>query len=262
MRTRSALTVGAVTSALVLGAGYALAEAASEAATPTYTGCLATDGSNKGKLFAVATGSTPTRACTASEKQVRLSSGDITSIAGGQAVKVTSTELGVPDTNGSVSLDLAPQYKLPQTCTDGQLPKKTGPTWGCQTLAPVARTIYGWANASHEIGDDWAVIGDGLDIPAGSWVIEAKAQIRGSFDTDSAYGNCRLDVTGVQGADWSEVYVDDMAVAPVTMAVAITRNAPFRVAVVCRDSATDSTWSNLRIIATPTAYNAIPLNQD
>jgi len=262
MRTPTTLAVGAVTAALVLGAGFALAEAATEAATPSYTGCLATDGSSKGKLFAIATGSTPTRSCLATEKQVRLSSGDITSIAGGQAVKVTSTEFGVPDTNGSVSLDLAPQYKLPQTCTEGQLLKKTGPTWGCQTLAPVRPTIYGWANASHEIGNDWAVIGDGLDIPAGSWVIEAKAQVRGSFDTDSAYGNCRLDVTGVQGVDWSEVYANGMAVAPITMAVAVTRNAAFRVAVVCRDSGTDSTWSNLRIIATPTAYAATPLNQD
>jgi len=256
---KAAVVLGAAT---VAATGFGVAQAVTEPNVPSYTGCLATSGNNQGKLFAIATGSSPTRGCTSSEKQVRLSSGDITSVAGGQAVRVTSTPYGTPDTNGAVSLDLAPQFKLPQNCTDGQLPKKTGSLWGCQSQTPVPRTIYGWANASHEIGNAFAVIGDGLDIPAGSWVIETKALIRGSFDTDSAYADCRLDVTGVEGVDHAEVYIDGMAVAPITMAVALTRSVPFRVAVVCRDSMTDTTWSNLRIIATPTAYDSTPLIQD
>jgi hypothetical protein len=257
MRTINKATV-VVGGVLLAVAGLQVAQAVTEPSVPTYTGCLAIDGSNKGKLFAVATGFTPTRDCASTEKQVRLSSGDITSVAGGQAVKITSTELGLPDTNGSVSLDLAPSYKLPQSCLEGQLLRKAaGVAWACQAPdKPLGGAQLGYVGtARRQIGDDWSVLGDGLDLPAGSYAITAKAMIDRDSGGDLYRAFCRLDATGSPGLDHSDVFIDeyDNGSLPVVLVAAVTKTSPFRVSVVCKDYGDGITWHDLRLLATPVA---------
>jgi hypothetical protein len=237
--------------ATLAATGFGVAQAVTEPAVPTYTGCLATSGTNQGKLFAIAVGPSPTRSCTSAEKQVKLSSGDITSVAGGQAVKVTSTELGVPDTNGSVSLDLAPSYKLPQACTDGQLPKRTGGTWGCQSQLGGAFVGY-TGDTYRQIGDDNSVLGDGMDLPAGAYTVVAKASIYGGVEAEHYFAQCRLDATGSQGIDTVSVFDDDnYGSGHVVLAGAVSKADAFRVSVVCHDSGAGTRWHQLRIVATP-----------
>jgi hypothetical protein len=242
---------GIAVAAALVAAGVQVADAVTGTSVPTYTGCLATSGSTQGKLFAIAVGSSPKRSCTSSETLVQLSSGDITSIAGGQAVKVTSTSLGLPDTNGEVSLDLAPQYKLPQGCTDGQLPKKSGGTWGCQTQLGQAYVGY-TADARRIIGDDMSVLGDGMDLPAGSYTLSAKLNLHADHSADAIFADCRLDATGSPGIDFSRfTFYEVQTSAVVSLAGAVTKAAPFRVSVVCEDNGVGSEYSQLRIVATP-----------
>lgn len=247
--TKKAAT-GTAAATLLMVAGAQIAQAVTEPSTPTYTGCLGTSGSGEGKLFAIAVGSSPRRGCTSVERLVRLSSGDITSVAGGQAVKVTSTELGTPDTNGSVSLDLAPQYKLPQGCSEGQVPKKAGGAWTCQSQ--LGKAFRGHTGHSlRPIGDDWSVLGDGLNLPAGSYAVAAKAIIWGAYE-GSVLADCRLDATDTPAIDRAIMHVYDVN-STLTMSLndVVSRSTPFRVSVVCRDNGVGTDWSQLRIVATP-----------
>ncbi|WP_332644857.1 hypothetical protein [Aeromicrobium sp.] len=248
-KTRIAAGIG-FTTMLVVG-GMQVAQAASGPEVPTYTGCLGISGTGNGKLLAIKAGASPTRSCTSTEKQIRVSSGDITSVAGGEAVKVTSTSLGLPDSNGDVALDLAPSYKLPQNCLNGQLPKRTGATWGCQ--APLGQAYVGYTgDAYRQVGDAPSVAGDGMDLPAGSYTLVAKVSMHAGIDAKLLYARCRLDATGSPGLDVSSITVDDTQIeGMLSLAGAITKSAPFRVSVVCNDNGVGSEFLRLRIVATP-----------
>lgn len=261
MRTVAKAGLGATAAVVLVATGFQVAQAVTEPSVPTYTGCLAISGTHNGKLFAIATGSSPTRGCTSTEKQIRLSSGDITSVAGGNGVRVIGTEFGLPDGNGDVALELDPSYRLPQTCTEGQLLRKgSGSAWACQ--AKLGRGYFGWTSSTErQVGNDWSVLGDGMNLPAGRFMIEAKAQIKGSYEDDTTYAECRLDMTGYPSVDQAVTFdQDSVQVTPIVLSIAADRTEPFRVSVVCRDKGHDTKWSNLRIIATPVpAFTSVPL---
>ena len=111
-----------------------------------YTGCLNSGGS----ISNLAVGPQPKSACASSQSQVHLSGGDITKVAGSGGLQGGAE-------NGAASLELAPSYKLPQACANGELAKWNGSAWGC---ASDANTTYN--------GDDFAT--SGQSCPSGKMV--------------------------------------------------------------------------------------------
>ena len=69
-------------------------DAASGDTEATYTGCLKTTGTGAGTIVAVQEGNAPRRACTATEKAISVSGGDITSIAAGTSACEREAALG------------------------------------------------------------------------------------------------------------------------------------------------------------------------
>lgn len=249
--TRRFIAVIAVISvAIVASTQLAASEAADR--EPSYTGCLRTAGPNAGTLVATKAGPDPIRPCNANETEVRLSGGDITSVAAGTGLRVTSDL--VTDSQGNVSLDLAPGYRLPQGCATGQVVQRTATGWACTTPPAPKHIVYGASSGSgggHIIGDDWSVLGKALQVPAGSYAIVAKVMLGADkILTGETIAECRLDVTSHQYRDWVGVYNDDIH-APVSLETAWTSDKPFRVAVVCEDSGFGAAWSNLKILAIP-----------
>src|SRR3981081_1050993 len=81
------------------------------ATVPSYTGCLSPILS---VVYDVAQGESPAHPpCRPPASEIHLSSGDITGLVAG-------TGLTGGGTNGSVSVDISPSYRLPQSCTSGQ----------------------------------------------------------------------------------------------------------------------------------------------
>jgi hypothetical protein len=105
----------------------ALAFAGHEASNVAqYTGCL-----NKGgNISDLAVGTEARSPCSASQTQVHLSGGDITAV-------VTPSDGGLEggSENGAASVRLQPSYKLPQTCSGGEVAKWNGSTWACGSAA-------------------------------------------------------------------------------------------------------------------------------
>ena len=114
--------------ALVAGIAVAVptfALAGHEAANVTdYTGCL----KSGGNIGNVATGAAPKAPCSPSETQIHFSGGDI-------------SEVGTPSAgglqggarNGAASLGLQQSFKLPQSCSNGEVTKWNGSAWVCGT---------------------------------------------------------------------------------------------------------------------------------
>jgi hypothetical protein len=109
--------------ALSLGSGTA------RAAVPTYTGCLSPI---LNAIYDVAPGDTPAHPpCLRPASAIRLSSGDLTSLAAG-------TGLAGGGDNGDVSMSIAPSYRLPQTCANGESAGWNGTGWTCVSFASQA----------------------------------------------------------------------------------------------------------------------------
>src|SRR4051812_24162591 len=123
------LIVGGSLLLLVLGGvGFYAAQAAlmSDPGV-TLSACLTPGGT----LTKVAVGETPRGGCSGQEQVVHLGNGDITGVTAGTGL------VGGAD-SGTATVGLDPAYRLPQTCTNGQLVGKGGgpPPWLCLDQPP------------------------------------------------------------------------------------------------------------------------------
>ena len=266
-RTRRATFVGAVIITL-MAVGIPLAEAATETPEPVYTGCLKISGNNQGNLVAVAEAASPVRACTASERQVKLSGGDITSVSAGTGMQL-SDNFGLSDTTGDARVSIAAPYRLPQSCTDGQVVTRAGNAFICTTPAPPSaptQVFWGHSNSGGDISDGWAQLKAPMQLPAGSWSIVAKVEVKKALENDTSdlYAECRVDVTGAQGLDHTLVQLpsldfSDMGQASIVLTAGMTKTVPSGVNVVCQDGGRDMKWEHLSITATQTT-SAVGVN--
>lgn len=245
-------------------AGFpALTDAAADADPDpgqTVTGCL-----RSAKLVAVKLGTSPNRPCTAAEELVRLANGDITSVRavadGGIKLNGAGLTGSVVDTSGQVQVELVPGFKLPQTCVDGQVPEKSGPTWTCRTPATPAnnRIVYGqaggnkWVPNGKPVPNEWAYVSNTLEVPAGTWSISAKISLHtANANQDEIIVDCKLDLTGHADVDMGSTYSggSTLARSQIVLTTAVTRNEPFAVGVACTDAGQTATeWYALHIVA-------------
>jgi hypothetical protein len=126
-----------------------------------YTGCL----KSGGNLANVAVGTVPKSPCSPSETQIHFSGGDITEVA-------TPSGGGLQGgaANGAASLGLAQGFKLPQTCSNGDVTKWNGSSWVCGADE----------NTSYD-GSDFAT--SGQSCPSGKFVTGIDAN--GALACDS-----------------------------------------------------------------------------
>jgi hypothetical protein len=273
-RRRRLLAVAAsVSAAAAVFAGVNVVHAASAPdASSSYTGCLRTQGDNVGKLFAVKAGSNPGRPCTADESVLVIAGGDLTSFRVGTGLKDTSPEKYLGTTpKGSVSVELAPSYRLPQGCETSGTPTWNGSTWVCMAPEPepeAPRPIRYFDLHHHAdghdhpagmppVGNNWANIGH-FEVPAGSWEFLARVQYWDTLTGDASSIYCRLDVTGKTGIDWLHEHESE-SISTLTLSAFHTASSPFTVAVACKDSVDGSSakeagmlWETVRIHARPT----------
>src|SRR5712671_3630709 len=87
------------------------------------TGCLRV---STGTLSKISEGPLPLSPCMAGEVIAHLSGGDITEVA----TPATGGLQGGTD-NAAASLSLQTSFRLPQTCTPGQVPRWNGTSWEC-----------------------------------------------------------------------------------------------------------------------------------
>jgi hypothetical protein len=107
----------------IVGTGTALA--AYPQTVPVYTGCLNTSGNGAGTIGSLTqNATTPLKPCGQNQLLIHLSGGTITEITAG-------TGLTGGGSNGSVTINLASSYQLPQGCAVGKIVKWNGSAWAC-----------------------------------------------------------------------------------------------------------------------------------
>jgi hypothetical protein len=117
------LTVVALVSLAALVAMPLLSGDAAAEVVRSGTGCLRV---STGILWKITEGPLPLSPCVAGEVIAHLSGGDITEVA----TPATGGLQGGTD-NDAASLSLQPSFRLPQTCTPGQVPRWDGTSWEC-----------------------------------------------------------------------------------------------------------------------------------
>jgi hypothetical protein len=126
---KKTLSLALVTAMTCLAAVITAAPAAG-AAVPSYTGCLSPV---LNTIYDVAPGDAPAHPpCLRPANMIRLSSGDLTSLAAG-------TGLTGGGDNGDLSVAIAPSYRLPQSCSAGQTTSWNGTDWACAGFASQAQ---------------------------------------------------------------------------------------------------------------------------
>lgn len=95
-----------------------------EAGVAEYTGCLNTGGN----ISNLAVGTAPKSTCSSTQTQVHLSGGDITAVE-----TPTAGGLQGGSVNGEATIELQQSYKLPQTCSNGEVAKWQASGWVCAT---------------------------------------------------------------------------------------------------------------------------------
>src|SRR5439155_22963050 len=96
---------------------------------PSYTGCLSPILS---AVYDVAQGDLPAHPpCRPPASTIHLSSGDLTSLSAG-------TGLTGGGDNGDVSVGIAPSFRLPQGCANGESAGWNGGAWTCTSFASQA----------------------------------------------------------------------------------------------------------------------------
>jgi hypothetical protein len=165
------------------------------------------------------------------------------------------------------------QRRVSGTCSGGQAVQAIDPNGAVTcTSGGVGAVVYqGWdepAGGLGPIGNNWASVGGALDLPAGTFSIVAKVQVRGGFDGEGTgdfnWVYCDLEAWVEQTAtdlDRTQLGLDDPPQGPADMPIALTgvfsSSEPWRAAVVCKDSwdgsaehDTDASWDTIRIAAT------------
>jgi hypothetical protein len=142
---KKTLSLALVTAMTCLAAVITAATAAG-AAVPSYTGCLSPV---LNTIYDVAPGDAPAHPpCLRPANMIRLSSGDLTSLAAG-------TGLTGGGDNGDLSVAIAPSYRLPQSCSAGQAASWNGTGWACAGLATQAQfdTLVALLGSAGTIND-------------------------------------------------------------------------------------------------------------
>jgi hypothetical protein len=154
-RVVGGLAGGVLVAAVVGGSGAWAAVTSNPPPSVTYTGCL---GGASGSIYNVKQSSSPLAACTAGDKQIKLSAGDITGVTAGAgltggAVKGAATLVVDPSwlaanattgvtaetgltggaASGPATLAVDPAFRLPQGCSSGTAAVSNGSSWACGT---------------------------------------------------------------------------------------------------------------------------------
>ena len=183
------------------------AETAWAAATgsTTYTGCL----SAAGAISNVAQGAAPLGgSCPAGSTRITIAGGDITSANAGIGLTGGAT-------SGDATLSLAPSYRLPQICTDGQVAKWRTASVGWRCAADLNTTHSGsdFALSNQSCPKNQAIQGVGvagtvncsqtiypidfvLNPPQPSGEVQQQVQIGSLLLLGECYGG-----NGIQGVD-------------------------------------------------------------
>jgi hypothetical protein len=243
------LALTAVT--LVAAAAAVLAVAGPGDPVPTYTGCLSPNG---GTINNLAAGDDPLKQCNDNSSEIRVSSGDVTSVSAGTGL------IGGGD-NGDLSLSVDPtqvQTRVTGHCLipggaieevneDGSVECSRGPR---------GVALVRFANGS--VPDDSGTIGS-LALASGNWLVFAKVALtqenpQSLSPTVRVY--CELEAPDASH-DVAEWQSDTSVYAPsgvISLIATVPSGAGASVKVNCTDFGSsvdhaDAKWSSLRIAA-------------
>jgi hypothetical protein len=252
MPLRAGIVVGAVTVALA-AAVYALA-GHEEGSVASYTGCL-----KNGTFKGVAVGNTPAAPCAASEVQVHLSGGDITSVRPRLGLQGGGTEGAVeigPDTSvlqSRVTGSCLESGRGPIDASISAIARNGTVTCNPDDQGPATSAFSGFWDGPEPLplvpnpGVPPAPIAQ-LAVPEGSFVVFAKlaaVDLQGD-EGFSDFVRCRLSA----GADFDRSFVtlgpDDIA----TLALGVVHTFPTADNVVVACAGTESAnWAFLKVTA-------------
>lgn len=183
------IVLGVLTVAAGVAAVYAVA-GHEAAGVQSVTGCLAI---KTGVIVNVALGGSPSAACGPSQVQVHLAGGDVTAVD-----TPSGSALQGGTSNGSASVDLKESYKLPQSCSGGQVAKWNGSaSWIC--------------SSDNNSGGDI----EGIDTPSGGGLQGGASSgtpslgIQGSYKLPQGCSTGQIAEWG--GSTWSCAVDDDTA---------------------------------------------------